>query len=414
MAEEMKNQEKKGGGLVKGILVLLVFIIVIPALAIAGFYFMNDTFQYRMNAALVDAPIVGSYFDSLPTRAEKNDQIKAIAEFFLEKSVDSAVDKLIIINTDEKDMYDEIIRTMLQIDPNATKVILEEVRAKQLKGDAVSATLDEITEERNQDLQAIATELETMPFSSLRSEMYKILNDGLNGYSRLARIFEQMDAVKAYELLSLLDDIDEASVLDAMEFASRDLIQQEKNKDLANTQRIISLSEIYASKDPDELLSILSDTTTYSLEELAIIFKELGVVKTGQILAKADDAFVNNVITQMKNNEVLENGEDLITKDILKTLNIYNNFDDSIIEMANIYKTMQPSEVAPIISKLLTDGALPTVYVLDGGEVITISDEDLAYKLLEQFDDKVKAEIIGTFNTTLASEVSKKLTVPEY
>jgi hypothetical protein len=116
----------------------------------------------------------------------------------------------------------------------------------------------------------------------------------------------------------------------------------------------------------------------------------------------------------MKNNEILENGEDLITKDILKTLNIYKNFDDSIIEMANIYKTMQPTEVAPIISKLLTDGALPTVYVLDGGEVITISDEDLAYRLLEQFDDKVKAEIIGTFNTTLASEVSKKLTVPEY
>ncbi len=138
-------------------------------------------------------------------------------------------------------------------------------------------------------------------------------------------------------------------------------------------------------------------------------------MKTGQILAKAgDDTFVNEVITQMKNNEVLENGEDLITKDILKSLKIFKDFDDNIIELTNVYKTMQPAQIASVISKLLTDGALPQVYVLDGGEVITISDEDLAYKILDQFDDKTKAEIIGNFNNTLASEVSKKLTVPEY
>jgi Mg/Co/Ni transporter MgtE len=376
---------------------------------------LNDTFQYRLNTALIDAPIVGGYFDSLPTKAEKKSQIKSIATYFLDISADRAVDKLILINTDEKSMYDEIVKTMLQIDPNATKIILEDLRAKQLKGDAVSTTLDEITDERNQELQGIASDLESIPFSSLKAEMYKILNDGLNGYSRLARIFEQMDAVKAYELLSLLDDVDEASVLDAMELSARNLIQQEKNKDLANTQKIVSLSEIYASKDADELITSLANTALYKIEELAIVFKELGVVKTGQILAKAgDDTFVNEVITQMKNNEVLENGEDLITKDILKSLKIFKDFDDNIIELTNVYKTMQPAQIASVISKLLTDGALPQVYVLDGGEVITISDEDLAYKILDQFDDKTKAEIIGNFNNTLASEVSKKLTVPEY
>jgi hypothetical protein len=415
MAEDKKTKEKKKGGAIKGILILLLFFILIPALGITGFYFLNDTFQYRLNTALIDAPIVGGYFDSLPTKAEKNSQIKSIAEYFLDISADRAVDKLILINTDEKSMYDQIVKTMLQIDPNATKIILEDLRAKQLKGDAVSTTLDEITDERNQELQGIATDLESIPFSSLKAEMYKILNDGLNGYSRLARIFEQMDAVKAYELLSLLDDVDEASVLDAMELSARNLIQQEKNKDLANTQKIISLSEIYASKDADELITSLANTGLYKIEELAIVFKELGVVKTGQILAKSgDDTFVNEVITQMKNNEVLENGEDLITKDILKSLKIFKDFDDNIIELTNVYKTMQPAQISSVISKLLTDGALPQVYVLDGGEVITISDEDLAYKILDQFDVKVKAEIIGNFNNTLASEVSKKLTVPEY
>jgi len=304
---------------------------------------------------------------------------------------------------------------MYQIDPNSTKIILEDIRSKQLKGDAVSTTLDEITDERNQELGAIANELQSMPFSSLRGELYKILNDGLNGYSRLARIFEQMDAVKAYEMLSLLDSVDENAVLDAMSMVSREEILLEKNKDTANTQKIISLSEIYASKDADELVELLGNTGTYSIEELAIIYKEIGVVKTGKILAISnDDGLISDVITQMKNNEVLSVGEDLITKDILKSLKIFKDFDDNIIELTNVYKTMQTSQVATVISKLLTDGALPQVYVLDGGDVITISDEDLAYKILAQFDDKTKAEIIGNFNNTLASEVSKKLTVPEY
>ena len=75
---------------------------------------------------------------------------------------------------------------------------------------------------------------------------------------------------------------------------------------------------------------------------------------------------------------------------------------------------MQPDQISQVISKLLTDGALPQVYVLDSGDIITISDEDLAYKILKNFDEKTIAEIIGNFSSTLASEVSKKLTVPEY
>jgi len=411
---KVKIEKKKGGG-IKAVLVLLIFFVIIPASGIAGFYFLNQTFQYRMNAALADFPVVGTYFDSIPTSSEKKAQIKSIAEYFLEISTDRAVDKLIIINTDEKSMYDEIIKNMLQKDPNATKIIIEEIRAKQLKGDMISTTLDEITEERNSELGTIATDLENMPFSSLRGEMYKILNEGLNGYSSLARIFEQMDARKAYELLSLLDDVDAQSVLDAMDLQSKEFIRVEKNNDLADTQKLISLSEIYASKDAEDLLTVLGNISVYNIEELAIIFKEIGIVKTGEILAKAgDDVLLNDVITEIKNNEVLSTGEDLITKDILKSLKIFKDFDDNIIELTKIYSSMQPDQISLVISKLLTDGALPQVYVLDSGDVITISGEDMAYKILKSFDDKKIAEIIGYFSNTLATEVSKKLTVPEY
>lgn len=413
MAEESKK--KKGGNGFKILLVLLIFFIIIPAAALSGFYFMNDTFKYRLNAALSSAPVMGDYFASLPTKAEIESQIDSIAEYFLEISADRAVDKLILIKSDEHSLYNDIQKVMLKKDPNATKVILEGIREKERVGDAISTTLDEIMNERSSELSEIATELQSIPFSSLREELYKIINDGLNGNTRLASILEQMDSLKAFELLSLIDEVDRDNVLQAMDPSARALIYQEMSTDQSNTQKLISLSEIYASKEATELVDLLSNTSTYSVDELAIIFKEIGILKTGEILAKAeDDNFVNEIITEMKNNEVLASGEDNITKDITKSLNIYKKFDDNILQLTNIYSTMQSQEVATLLKGLITNGALPQVYVLDSGDVITITDEDLAYRVLENFDDKTIAEIIGYFEDSLAAEVSKKLTIPEY
>lgn len=416
MAESnKKTKEKKKGGGFKIILVLLIFFIIIPGAALASFYFMNDTFKYRLNAAMSNAPLVGSYFEAMPTKAEIEAQIDSIAEFYLDISADRAIDKLILIKGSESGLFNDIQKVMLKKDPNATKIILEGIRDKERTGDAISTTLEEILGERSSELSELASELETIPFSSLKEELYKIINDGLNGNSRLASILEQMDSVKAFEMLSLLEESDRDNVLNAMETATRTLINQESNKDISNTQKLISLSEIYNSKDADELIDILSNTSNYTIEELAIIYKEIGVMKTGEILAKAvDDNFINSVITQMKNNEVLESGEDNITKDILKSLKIYKDFDDSILQLTNIFSTMQSQEIATILKSLITNGALPQVYVLDSGDVITITDEDLAYKVLENFDDKKIAEIIGYFEDSLATEVSKKLTIPEY
>lgn len=412
--EKKPKSPKKKGGMIKGILFLLIFFIIVPGIGIAGFYFLNETFQYRLNSALSTAPVVGSYFDALPTKAEKEEQITLIAQHFLDISYERAVDKLILFYGEDKAMYDEIIRAMMKMHPNRTKLVLENIREQLLKGDAVSAVLDDITTERDLELEESANDLLSIPFASVREEMYEIINDGLNGHSNLARIFENMDSVEAYDLLSLLDDVDAERVLDAMSSETRTLITQEKNEDLNNKERLYSMAEIYTSKKPESLFDVLGSEGTYEISELAILFKEIGVMNTGKILSMStDDDFVNKVITEMKNNEVLIEGEDLITKDILKTLNIYKDFDDRILKLTNIYSTISSDEVAKILERLISNRSLPDVYVLDNGEIITISDEDRAYKILESFDDKRVAEIIGFFDDGLATEVTRKLATPD-
>lgn len=411
--EEATKKAKKKGSPIKGILFLLIFFILVPGLGITGFYFLNETFQYRLNSALSTAPLVGAYFDALPTKAEKEEQITSVAQYFLDISYDRAVDKLVLIYNEDQTMYDDILRAMMKMHPNRTKLVLEKIRDQQLKGDAVSSVLDDITEEQDVELEEMATDLLNIPFGSVREEMYKIINNGLNGHSDLARIFEKMDAVKAYDLLTLVDDVDATRILDAMTVENRSLINEEKNEDLNNKERLYNLSEIYASKSPESLVDILGSEAVYDVSDLAIIFKEMGVMNTGKILSMSeDDDFVNRVITEMKNNEVLIEGEDLITKDILKSLNIYKDFDDRILKLTNIYATIESSEVANILEQLLSNRSLPDVYVLDNGEIITISDEDRAYKILENFDDKRVAEIIGFFDDSLATEVTRKLATP--
>ena len=342
-------------------------------------------------------------------------KINTIAEYFLRISREKAVDKLSLFYKDEPKMYMEIMKSMLMMDPNNTKIIMDNIREKRVKGDVVSSTLEEIVKERNLELSGVAEDLQNIPFSELKNEMYDIINDGLNGVSKLAKILEQMDSVKAFELLSLLDDVDKDSVTNSMSIKAKESIRKEMNKDMANNQKLISLSEIYSAKDSSELTELLSNTNTYKIEELAVIFKELGVLKTGQILTKAaNSSFVVDLITEMKNNEVLENGEDLITKDILKTLKIYKNFDDKVLQLTNIYSAMSVDKVATLLKRLLVAGSLPQTYVLDSGDVIQISDENLALKVLKNFDDKKMAEIIGQFENSLATEVSKQLTIPEY
>lgn len=416
MAEDnkiKKEGKKKKGVLIKGVLFLLLFFIIIPSMGVAGFYFLNQTFQYRFNAALSSAPVVGTYFESLPTKAEKEAQITEVAKYFLDISYDRAVDKLILIYNEDREMYDSIIRAMMKMHPNRTKLVLENIRDQQLKGDAISSVLDEIIDERDVDLTEEANNLLALPFASVREEMMQIINDGLNGYSNLARILGKMDAVKAYDLLTLLDDVDENQVLEAMSVETRNSINQEKNKDMNNTQRLLSLSEIYQSKSPESLVDVLGSTSQYSISELAIIFKELGVLKTGEILsATEDDEFVNSIITEMKNNEILSEGEDLLTKDILKTLKIHKDFDDNILKLTNIYASMESEDVSRVLSDLMNNRSLPEVYVLDSGDIITISDEDLAYEILGKFDDTRIAEIIGFFDERLASEVTRKLIIP--
>ncbi len=410
----MSEEKKKGGG-AKTIIILLVILFVVPGLALFGVYQLNDQFRLTANRILSMAPgPVGSYFDSFPTQEESQEQMRQIAEYILDIDVNRAVDKLTILETEDPKAYDEIVKIMLRINPNATKNILEEIRSSNIKQDVVLSTLDTINEEKGQEVLDQAAYLSNLSLPTAIEEMSFIMSGSVNGHKELASIFDAMDVKQAAKLMEQLSKDDYNKVMNLLTANKGSLIRTEIANAKVRANELENISDIYLTEEIVKLADLIGNENNYSMAELAQIYKNLGVIKAGKVLALVNnDDFTYKLIGTIKEKEILENNEDKITQDMLKTLKIYKEFDDNVIELSNVYAKMSSDKVSEIIKKMIRNSSAPQEYDLTNGEKIIITDEELALSILDQFTQKKIGEILSYLDDTLSSEISRKITIPQ-
>jgi flagellar motility protein MotE (MotC chaperone) len=410
----MSEEKKKGGG-VKTILILLVIILVIPGAALFGVYQLNDQFKMTANNILSNVPgPVGSYFDSFPTQAETQEQMRQIAEYILDIDVSRAVDKLTLLENEDAAAYDEIVKIMLRINPNATKNILEEIRSSNIQKDIVLSTLESINEEKGQEVLDKAAYLANLSLPTAIEEMAFIISSSVNGHKELASVFDVMDVKQAAKLMEQLDNDDYNKVMNLLTANKGSLIRTEIANAKVRANELENISDIYLTEEIPKLADLIGSENNYSMDELAQIYKNLGVIKAGKVLAQVNnDEFTYKLIGTIKEKEVLENNEDKITQDMLKSLKIYKEFDDNVIELSNVYVKMSGDKVAEIIKKMIRNSSAPQEYDLENGDKIIITDEELAMAILEQFTQKKLGEILALLDDTLSSEISRKMTIPQ-
>jgi flagellar motility protein MotE (MotC chaperone) len=410
----MSEEKKKGGG-VKTILILLVIILVIPGAALFGVYQLNDQFKMTANNILSNVPgPVGSYFDSFPTQAETQEQMRQIAEYILDIDVSRAVDKLTLLENEDAAAYDEIVKIMLRINPNATKNILEEIRSSNIQKDIVLSTLESINEEKGQEVLDKAAYLANLSLPTAIEEMALIISSSVNGHKELASVFDVMDVKQAAKLMEQLDNDDYNKVMNLLTANKGSLIRTEIANAKVRANELENISDIYLTEEIPKLADLIGSENNYSMDELAQIYKNLGVIKAGKVLAQVNnDEFTYKLIGTIKEKEVLENYEDKITQDMLKSLKIYKEFDDNVIELSNVYVKMSGDKVAEIIKKMIRNSSAPQEYDLENGDKIIITDEELAMAILEQFTQKKLGEILALLDDTLSSEISRKMTIPQ-
>lgn len=407
------NKKKKGGA-VKTIILVLVIFIILPALVLGSVYYFSDPFKDRVNgfASNVPGPI-GDYFSSLPTADEVSDQIKTIGEYMLSVETQRAVDKMLVIKSEDEIVYNQVVKSMLRLNPNRTEVILEEIRRSTVKKDLIANTIDQIDDESEKELKIQADYLKSISTSTAIEEMNNIISSSINGYKDLAKVLSVIDPVSAAGLTKFLSEEDFSRTMQYVETDKANLIKTEIIAQNSRENDLKSIAEIYSTDTTNKLVDLIGNTNTYTIQELSVLYKELGVVKAGEVLSKVnDDAFVFSLVNNIKESEILESGEDKITKDILNSLKIHKDFDDNVIELTNIYVKMSSDKVASLLKNLVRNSSDPKIYTLENGENIVITDEDLALGILGNFTQNKVSEILGLLDDNLAADLSKKMTLP--
>lgn len=406
------GKEKKGKG---GCLVVLLILFLTPLLALSALYFLNDDFQLSLNGLMSGVPgPVGDYFEKFPTRAEALEKVRVVSDYVLELDTPRAVDKLLILQNDDKGAYDDVVKDMLRINPNKTKSILEALREATVNKDALSNAVLSIESEKQDDIKAEAAYISGLPSNAAVEAVQDIIEDGINGHRNAAAIFEFISDSIAVDLLYRLDQTDRDKIFAALSDAKSMAI---RNAYSAKQRRITDLQQVanvYSSEPATSLIDTIGNTGTYTMDDLAIIYKAMGPKKAGEVLAKSDnEAFVFDLVAKMKANELLVEEQDLITPDLLKSLKIYKEFDDNVLELKEVYAKMDITRVASIVRNMMLNASPSEVYELNNGQTITISDEDLILEILNSFPRDRVAQILSSFDQTLSSELTRKLALPK-
>lgn len=399
----------------KGCLVVLLVLLLVPILAFSGLYFGIREFRMGANALLSGVPgPIGTYFGQFPTQTEEMENIRRVSDYMLKLDVDRAVDKLLLLQKDDRRIYDEVIKDMLRINPNKTRIFLEAIRQNGLATDVLKETLQSIEAEQSETLKKVAAFWESLPSNAAVDEVEKAIEASINGHKEAAAIFEHISDARAVAILYKLDVVDRNKIFS---YLSDDKRMSIKNTYTASERRksdLKQLSGLYGADGAATLAQTIGGTDLYSMDDLAIIYKALGAKKAGEVLAKIDDEqLVFDIIGKIKANEILEAGTDLITPDILKSLKIYREFDDNVKELVDVYAKMNTGDVVKVVRNMMVNATPSQVYTLDNGDLISISDEDLIVTILEHFPQKKIAEILSALDETLASELTRKLALPQ-
>lgn len=410
------NKTEKELGIGKILLVIFIVFIITPIIIVGIIYYTNDNFKLEANKVLVMLPgPLGEHFKSYPTKPELDKQKVTIAKYLTEIDNNRAIDKLILIKNEDEVLYNDIIKLMIKLNANKSKTIIDEIRNNLVKKDILLRTAEQIDVEKEKVILDKAKYYESLSVITAINEIEADIEGSKMTYSEVAKVFENIKAENAVNLLKYMDENKREKIIDNFSY-------DEKKRDIKvllstmndSESKLKYAAEIYSTESPEKLVDIIGNTGTYKINDLAVIYKNIGIIKGAQILATLDDEnLVHELVNEMKKREILLNGEDLLTDDLLKAYKIYRDYDKNVGELTSIYEKMSDKQIAELIKRMIRNSTNSKTYTLNNGEVISISDEELALTILRRFNERKLASVLSNLDNNLASDVTKKLSLPD-
>ncbi|MCT4595582.1 MAG: hypothetical protein N4A57_15140 [Anaeromicrobium sp.] len=414
MSGDNNTKEKRGLSIFKIIGIVISVFTIMPLLIFGGIYSTNKNFQYNANKYLQKAPgAVGQYFESIPTKEEREVQKDIIANYFNTLDINTASDKLTIIQKEDEELYSDLIKKMISIDKGKTNDVLENMRNKNLKKDILIATIEEIDNELENSLRDRAKYYENLSRANVVKDIESQIENKEITYENMAKTIGHMKDKDAIEILNNFEKEEVDKFLQYYDSEKKMKFLNELAKVKNRKEELLKYAKIYNAETAQNLVEIIGNTKKYKINELSTIYRNMDVKKSGEVIAFIEDKeFIYELLNQMKNDEILEKNEDTLTPSLMEAVKIYTEYNERIGELERVYSKMAETDIANIIEKLYRNRNGEKIFQLENGQVINISDKEIAISLLGRLKQQTIGNVLANLDTSLASDISKGLALP--
>ncbi len=387
--------------------------IIIALIILSLLYINNKTFKTKVNNLLEKLPgIAGEYFRNSPTDKERQIMKSELADYYLALEPDTAADKLYIIKKEDDKLYQDIIKLMNSTSSSKTAEIIELVRKIELRRDLLVSIYDEIQFEKESFLMGESERFQGKDLYIIINEIEKRFARDQEFKDNLPYIFSYMDENQAANILYYIDDSIKDEVLYSLNQGKRNNLENKIISKRAKEDRLKELAYLYDAKPNKLAIEEIGNTEKYSIEELAIIYKNMSILKSAEILSNIDnEEFVQKLFTAIKTEEQLLK-EETITKEIGKSMEFISEYNDKVSNLVDIYEKMRPDKVAKIAEKMLNNDSTVTILEIQAEPVFKISDVSIMVDVLSRMNNKTLAKIMDNMNDRRASILTQELAKP--
>ncbi|NLW22282.1 MAG: hypothetical protein GXY88_03350 [Tissierellia bacterium] len=395
-------------------LILVTVFIIIPLAILSLIYFNNVNFRSRVNNLLGKLPgVTGEYFRTIPTEEEREDKKLFLADYFLSLDPKIAADKLYIVKKDDERLYSEIVRLMNSKAPSKTEEIIKLIRNMELRKDLLFSIHDEIQEEKRSQFMEEVNRLESQDLLLTINEIENRIEMDSAFEEKLPDLIALMDESRAADILFYIDEGIKDGILYSLSNDKKTSLESKISEKMIKQNNLIDLAAFYELKPVEVAIEEIGNTENYSVDELALIYKNLSVLKSGEILSKLDDDdFIQDLFTSIRRIEDLMGEEASITNEISKSIQFLTEYNRKIDDLVLVYEKMNPDRVAKIVEQMIDNNATVTALEINSEPVLEISDASIAIDVLSRMKNKSVSNIMNYISTDKASRLTQLLAKP--
>ncbi len=407
----ISTEEFKDRSFTKTLSIILISFISLPLIIMTIMYFSNEGFKDNANKFLSGLPgKTGGYFQSIPTKEDKEELKKRIAKYYIGLDEGRIVDKLLIVKGEDEQLFNDLVVLMSKENTSKMKKVKEILKGSKFKKDPFNRILAEIDKESEEKIDNMQKYYTSLNLAEAIQEIERTHATNEITIDELTNLFKKLKTEQAAKYLFYLDVELERQIKYKL---PKDVLRntEKKSEELESEQtRLLELASIYENKSIEETVDELGNFDKYNAEQLAFIFKNLTLNKSSKILSNVEDNdFISTLLNEINHLEELQRDKQNTSSTIMKGVTIYKEYDEKIDELAAIYQKTDIEELTEMIKTMLKRNEVYKKHILDDFEEIIFTEEQLVIDVLSRLKANIVAEVLKNLRENDRILLSKKL-----